>query len=74
METGVGLLQLVTYDSIAPGMEVTWGDGSPRATVLSISRSGVEVELQFNLINESGKRFLIGSHHVLPKASLRVVN
>lgn len=74
METGVDLLQLVTYNSIAPGMEVTWGDGSPRATVLSISRSGVEVELQFNLISEGGKRFLVGSHHVLPKAALRVVS
>lgn len=74
METGVDLLQLVTYNSIMPGMEVTWGDGSPRATVLSINGLGVEVELRFNLISDAGKRFLVGSHHVLPKAALRAVN
>ena len=74
METGANLLRIVTYNSILPGMEVTWGDGSPRATVLNISRAGVEVELQFNLVCDGGKRFLVGSHHILPNAALRVVS
>lgn len=78
METATGIgLEILGIDRpspFAPGMCVTWGDGSPLAVVTDVRHRDVTIELQVNLVTEAGQRFPAGSTHVLADHALRMVN
>lgn len=73
-EMSIDILDFTRSSYMMPGMEVTWGDGSPKAVVRSVTNKGAEVELQVNLVTQDGQRFLEGSYHILPVKLLRIVN
>ena len=71
---GLEILSIDKPSAFSPGITVTWGDGSPKAVVTSVKHRDVTVELQVNLVTETGQRFEVGSQHVLADHFLRMVN